>query len=878
MHKINALFKPLFIRSAKVSDAGTYQYIAEDMTCTGQLHIEELTIDQGLSGFSVALGREAQFTVMLSCASEGQWFHNGKPISDPACEITQDGTLHNLRIASVEVNHLGAYSFQAGSKLTSCELSLADGDFLRELIKEKHAYAGAKIMLDCELAREFPEADGIWLYENRQIQPGNGISMYNEGNLRRLFIESAHPEMTGIVTYAVGHSQTSTRLIVSPLEISSSVTDVNATSQHRAIIEVQFTHEISLGDEGWWFKDDEALSESDERVQMISDGRWQKVVIQPCQPNDAGMYSFRAPGVEYTSQLFVEVLQIDQPLKATTLNESHQATFDIVMSAPTSGNWFHKGEQIRESEKYAIETTDSRHHTLIVKHLTEQDTGMVEFVTSTGEKSVAPLKVNPVQIINQIAETKVQVNNEATFECEVSVDDCMPVWTKNNKKLNDGEKYQMKSEGRKHFLTVRRVNVTDQGDYTCSVGSKQCTAPLFVEPTVGDSCVVVRTTDSTVVVAENGEALLEFETSQDNIHGQWYKDGEEFDDNKHEHVKYVVHARRHKLLFKEVGVSDAGEYVFTTGSETASVMLEVQAAEMEDEPTIEPAMHPTFVQELRSQVSEVGQQVFVTCRVKGAPAPSVFWFKNGQQIASDGQKYMISQESDQHTLIINNCDMVDNAVYTAVSENHVGRVETAAEVVVRDGSVQAPSPKPRSPQFSQQAQPVEIIEGLKEFVTREGQSAVFSAKVAGNNYQAFWFQNSKQIEQSKFFQISEYQGIHQLKITEVFPEDAGQYRLVIKGQKSEVSTAAVLKLDSKYEFWCKKHMFFGSFYFYNDLTLFIYFLELFASPTPQAVQQTQSGMEQAQPRQPIQLPTVGVPSAEQPMNVTQQNLEFQPSK
>ena len=80
-------------------------------------------------------------------------------------------------------------------------------------------------------------------------------------------------------------------------------------------------------------------------------------------------------------------------------------------------------------------------------------------------------------------------------------------------------------------------------------------------------------------------------------------------------------------------------------------------------------------------------------------------------------------------------------------------------------------------------------------------------------------------------------------------------------------------------FGVNSYIFFGfSFYFYNDLTLFIYFLELFASPTPQAVQQTQSGMEQAQPRQPIQLPTVGVPSAEQPMNVTQQNLEFQPSK
>merc|ERR1711941_191854 len=93
---------------------------------------------------------------------------------------------------------------------------------------------------------------------------------------------------------------------------------------------------------------------------------------------------------------------------------------------------------------------------------------------------------------------------------------------------------------------------------------------------------------------------------------------------------------------------------------------------------------------------------------------------------------------------------------------------------------------------------VAVVEGCKEFFTREGQSAVFTARVVGSNYEAVWYHKNKKVKASRYFKITECQGLHQLEITEVYPEDAGQYRLIVTGQKNEVSTAAVLKLDSKY--------------------------------------------------------------------------------
>merc|ERR1712088_909417 len=233
---------------------------------------------------------------------------------------------HLLIIEDVIPEDAGQYTAEVDGVTTNCTLdvhtptgdtpnALEGAPFVAEVPRQKHAYTGAKINLECELA-DFIADEGIWLYENRQIQPGNGIQMSSDGQRRLLLIESAHPEMTGVVTFMVGDAQSCCNLIVSPLEITSRVSDVNSILNSRAVIEVEFTHEIDL--DGVWYKDTTEISQDDKHYSFVKSERWQRLVIEETTKADAGLYTYKveSAGVEYTAELFVDDPTVPSPVQS----------------------------------------------------------------------------------------------------------------------------------------------------------------------------------------------------------------------------------------------------------------------------------------------------------------------------------------------------------------------------------------------------------------------------------------------------------------------------------------------------------------------------------------------------------------------------------
>lgn len=51
----------------------------------------------------------------------------------------------------------------------------------------------------------------------------------------------------------------------------------------------------------------------------------------------------------------------------------------------------------------------------------------------------------------------------ATFECEVSFDNAIVTWYKDTWELKESPKYNFRSEGRRHFMTIRNVTSDDEG-------------------------------------------------------------------------------------------------------------------------------------------------------------------------------------------------------------------------------------------------------------------------------------------------------------------------------------------------------------------------------------------------------------------------------
>lgn len=62
-----------------------------------------------------------------------------------------------------------------------------------------------------------------------------------------------------------------------------------------------------------------------------------------------------------------------------------------------------------------------------------------------------------------------------------------------------------------------------------------------------------------------------------------------------------------------------------------------------------------------------------------------------------------------------------------------------------------------------------------------------------------WFHKEKEIKQSDFFRMSQFDDSCQLEISRVYPEDEGEYSCVATNSAGTVSCSAALTLDGKFD-------------------------------------------------------------------------------
>lgn len=67
-----------------------------------------------------------------------------------------------------------------------------------------------------------------------------------------------------------------------------------------------------------------------------------------------------------------------------------------------------------------------------------------------------------------------------TLRCELSKAGVPVEWRKEAQLLKEGEKYQMRQEGRVAEMTMRDVTLADGGEYNCSVGLVATSAEIKV--------------------------------------------------------------------------------------------------------------------------------------------------------------------------------------------------------------------------------------------------------------------------------------------------------------------------------------------------------------------------------------------------------------
>ena len=90
------------------------------------------------------------------------------------------------------------------------------------------------------------------------------------------------------------------------------------------------------------------------------------------------------------------------------------------------------------------------------------------------------------------------------------------------------------------------------------------------------------------------------------------------------------------------------------------------------------------VDKLADVAVNVGETARIQCQYSGQPMPTIIWYKDGKPIGKDDQRFVITQESaNLSVLTINHTTMDDKAVYSVKLTNMAGDVEGKANLTIK---------------------------------------------------------------------------------------------------------------------------------------------------------------------------------------------------
>ncbi|XP_030668594.1 obscurin isoform X1 [Nomascus leucogenys] len=239
---------------------------------------------------------------------------------------------------------------------------------------------------------------------------------------------------------------------------------------------------------------------------------------------------------------------------------------------------------------------------------------------------------------------------------------------------------------------------------------------------------------------------------------RWFKDGKLLEEDDH----YMINEDQqggHQLIITAVVPADMGVYrclaensmgvsstkaelrvdLTSTDYDTAADATEtssyfsaqgyLSSREQEGtESTTDEGQLPQVVEELRDlQVAPGTRLAKFQLKVKGYPAPRLYWFKDGQPLTASAHIRMTDKKT-LHTLEIISVTQEDSGQYAAYISNAMGAAYSSARLLVRGPD--EPEEKPAS-DVHEQLVPPRMLERFTPKKVKKGSSITFSVKVEG---------------------------------------------------------------------------------------------------------------------------------------------------
>ncbi|XP_066996546.2 titin homolog isoform X2 [Anabrus simplex] len=231
------------------------------------------------------------------------------------------------------------------------------------------------------------------------------------------------------------------------------------------------------------------------------------------------------------------------------------------------------------------------------------------------------------------------------------------------------------------------------------------------------------------------------------------------------------------LQVEEVTPEDAGLYRVTLENEVgrveASARLEVIGRHGSRTRAIRawsasPRTSPTFGRRLIGSAARVGGRMALACDIRGSPAPATTWYRNGEMVVRS-ERVTPSWDGRTARLEIEPLEPEDAGVYTCVAENEAGKTSCSAKVEVLD----------LNDKSDRDRQPPHFLQDLpKDTMAVDGQPLELQVRLQGTSpIDVVWVKDDNEIPDCDDFRYVDYgDGRFALRIADVFPQDAGEYR------------------------------------------------------------------------------------------------------
>ncbi|XP_043988664.1 obscurin-like protein 1 [Gambusia affinis] len=582
------------------------------------------------------------------------------------------GTKRRLTIRDIGVDDDGIYLCEMPDGGRSIAEVAVKGTILRKLPRKVDVLEGENAAFCVEVEKE--EMDIHWYKDGIELRETHQTILKSFGRTHILVFVNTMPQDSGLVTFLVGRSKTSSQLRVKearhcPPSCPVGV-QINTERANAALLSwVPSPDSRKNPPSGYVLERQEVGTGSQEWLQCLTTDSATSVEILgdsvPCEAD----YRFRicsvnkygkSNNVEFPRTVhLVPVARIQAPLQDALVPEGQDALFTIELSASVIGTWFLNGTQLQDDERYSLRRSRT-HQSLRIRGVRDADNGAEITFIAYGIRDSAALYIQaPLVKFSPLSEMDrnkfVEVGNPIVLYCELS-DPAAPVhWYKNGVELQTIEGLHIQSEGTMRRIVIQSADFSHSGVYCCDAIDDVIRFNVEVEaPPVRFS--TIPDAERSKSIQAGGPFVLQCELSDPSAQVYWYKDGSKLHPQTGVDVK--AEGLWRKLVVHSAEVAHSGLYCCKTKGDAVTFSVEITAP---------PMKFSAIPEDMKIKLIEAGSPIVLQCVVSD-PEAQVCWFKEEMKlISSSGLE--IHSVGNTRTLVIQSAEVSHSGVYRCATDD-----------------------------------------------------------------------------------------------------------------------------------------------------------------------------------------------------------------